>query len=170
MIRDGDELPFRDARGQEWLVSWHPPAVPPAGKRHGADGICFTANGLIVLVTEDGERWVTPGGRPESSEDWRETLDREVLEEACAQVKAAILLGYARGVCLRGEEAGLVLVRSWWRAEVSLQEWNPQYEIKDRRLVSLEEFREHVNTIQQDERPVHLRIFHEALQAGEQVP
>jgi ADP-ribose pyrophosphatase YjhB (NUDIX family) len=166
MIRDGEELPFRDARGQDWLASWHPAGAPPPGKRHGADGICFTPDGLVVLVTADGERWIAPGGRPEGDEDWRQTLDREVLEEACAQVERATLLGFARGVCLRGEEQGLVLVRSWWRADVSLQEWHPQYESKERRLLPLDDAQALVLSSNPHGLPAQdRRIFLEAIKA-----
>ena len=52
-----------------------------------------------------------------SGEDWRATLEREVLEEACASVEEATLLGFAKGVCAsEGPEEGLVLVRALWHA------------------------------------------------------
>lgn len=47
----------------------------------------------------------------------------------------ARLLGFARSRCLSGPQAGLVLVRSFWRAEVVLDPWQPQFEIAHRRLV-----------------------------------
>ena len=53
-----------------------------------------------MLVTWPGVAWEFPQGRPEEGEDWRATLDREVLEEACASVEEATLLGFARGVCI----------------------------------------------------------------------
>jgi hypothetical protein len=37
--------------------------------------------------------------------------------------------------CLDGHEKGLVLVRSIWRAEVVLLPWQPEYEIRFRRVV-----------------------------------
>jgi ADP-ribose pyrophosphatase YjhB (NUDIX family) len=89
----------------------------------------------VVLVSSDGERWTLPGGRPESHERWADTLQREVREEACAVVTSSRLLGYTRGVCVRGPEQGLVLVRSHWRAEVVLHPWEPRFEMTHRLLV-----------------------------------
>jgi ADP-ribose pyrophosphatase YjhB (NUDIX family) len=87
-------------------------------------GICV-AGDAVVLVSGDGDRWGLPGGRPEPGEDWTDTLGREVREEACATVTACRLLGFSRGVCVRGSQAGLVLVRALWRAEVRPDPWQP---------------------------------------------
>jgi ADP-ribose pyrophosphatase YjhB (NUDIX family) len=82
---------------------------------HGSAAVCVTGD-LVVMVTYDGRRWGLPGGRPEPGEDWADTLRREVAEEACATVNRPRLLGFSRGVCVRGPQAGLVLVRALWRA------------------------------------------------------
>ena len=74
-------------------------------------------------------------GRPEGTENWEQTLRREMLEEACAEVVQARLLGFSRGECVEGPEKGLVLVRSVWRAEVELGPWEPRFEIQHRRIV-----------------------------------
>lgn len=132
-------LDYHDA-GQRWTLAWHPPGDgPPLGTRHGSAAVCLTPEGLLVFCSEDGLVWQLPGGRPECNETWRETLGREVLEEACAAVETATLLGYARSVCLEGHEAGLVLVRALWRAEVTLLEWAPAFEMRFRRLVTPED-------------------------------
>ena len=88
-----------------------------------------------MLITHDGKSWDFPGGRPEGGESWEETLRREMREEACVEVKEAKLLGFSRGVCTRGHEKGLVLVRSFWLASVQLEKWVPQHEILARKLV-----------------------------------
>ena len=99
--REGEEIHWRDGRGQHIVSSWHGPELPaPEGRSHGSGGICFTPEGNVVLVTWPGVAWEFPQGRPEEGEDWRATLDREVLEEACASVEEATLLGFARGVCI----------------------------------------------------------------------
>ena len=122
VARDGEEFHVRSG-GQEWIGSWHPSVLPPpTGKSHGSTAICLTSDGNVVLVSFDGEIWDFPAGRPEGDEDWRATLDREVLEEACASVEEATLLGFIRSKCVQGPEEGLVLVRSMWRAVVSLRE------------------------------------------------
>lgn len=132
--RDGEEFAF-SANDGDWIVSWQPAAVAPEGTPHGATGICLTGDGSLVLISHDGERWGLPGGRPEEHESWEQTLHREVLEEACAIVTQARLLGFTQSRCLSGPEKGLVLVRSLWRAEVELATWKPQFEMTHRLVV-----------------------------------
>ena len=131
------------AHGQLWEVSWHPPPHAPDGTGHGSSGVCVTKSGEVVLIGNDGESWGLPGGRPEGSESWAETLRREVLEEACACVIGARLLGFTRSQCLVGHEKGLVLVRSFWRADVEPGPWEPRFEIAHRRLVTVGELQGH---------------------------
>jgi 8-oxo-dGTP pyrophosphatase MutT (NUDIX family) len=140
MVRDGEEFDYRDGEGQDWIASWHRPDLPPPdGQRHGSSGICFTSDGDIVLIGWDDIPWEFPGGRPEDDEDWRATLDREVLEEACSSVEEATLLGFVRLRCVGGPQKGLVRVRSLWKATVSVHPWLPQHEITRRQVVSSDE-------------------------------
>jgi ADP-ribose pyrophosphatase YjhB (NUDIX family) len=120
--------------GQDWRVAWYPPPDSPPGTPHGAAAVCVSGD-RVVLVSRDGRWWGIPGGRPEGNENWAGTLRREVREEACAVVTGCTLLGFTRGVCVRGPQEGLVLVRSLWRAEVCLESWNPRFEMTHRRLV-----------------------------------
>jgi 8-oxo-dGTP pyrophosphatase MutT (NUDIX family) len=154
---DGHQYPFF-SNGQQWLVSWHPPAPAPEGVRHGSAGACFTPDGRCVIVSEDGQSWVLPGGRPEGDEDWRQTLEREVQEEACARILNATLMGYSRGACIQGAEVGRVIVRAAWHADVVLEPWKPQFEIVRRLVVQPEEA---ARRIVKNE--VYARLFHEAL-------
>jgi ADP-ribose pyrophosphatase YjhB (NUDIX family) len=125
---DGVQIPIRSG-GQQWLVSWHPPPEPPGGTPHGAEGVCVTAGGDVVVISPDGTIWDLPAGRPEPGETWEETLSREMDEEACATVVRARLLGFTRGECVAGPERGRVLVRSVWRADVDLRPWEARFEI-----------------------------------------
>ena len=121
--------------GQDVLSTWFPSHDEPEGKCHGSAGICVTDKGEIVLITQDGQNWGFPGGRPEGDESWEETLRREVMEEACVEVTNAKLLGFHRGECISGHEKGLVLVRSLWLANVQIREWLPEPDTLDRKVV-----------------------------------
>jgi hypothetical protein len=131
---DGEEYEFPTG-GQRWASSWHSSTVAPAGRRHGSAGIGATDAGEVVLVSADGASWDFPAGRPEGNEDRERTLRREMLEEACAAVTSCRLLGFCRGRCVEGAEAGLALVRSIWLARVNLLDWQPQFETRFRCVV-----------------------------------
>ena len=125
-------------------MEWHSAVTEPEGTKHGANAFCVTRDDHVVLISNDGERWGWPGGRPEGDESWERTLRREVLEEACAVVAGARLLGFCRGVCVSGPEQGLVLVRSIWCADGELNAWEPCFEIRNRRLVPVEDVLTHL--------------------------
>jgi hypothetical protein len=159
---DGREYEFEDA-GQTWIVARHAASEDaPQGKRHGSGAICETPDGRVVLVSQDGVSWEHPAGRPEGDEDWRQTLDREIGEEACAIVETARLLGYSRGRCTSGAEKGLVLVRSLWSAQVVLGPWAPEHEIRFRKTVSVSEVFGAINTPPGLE-PIHSRWMEESI-------
>lgn len=99
--------------------------------------------------------------RPEGDESWEQTLRREVLEEACAAVIDARLLGFCRAVCLTGPEQGLVLVRSIWLAEVELMPWEPRFEIEHRRVVPAAELLAHL-WMEEGFEPIYHRALVEA--------
>lgn len=164
--QDGEEFGFH-SEGQDWIASWHAQAVPPrGGTPHGSAAICLTMDMMIVLVSSDGKSWDFPGGRPERNEDWRTTMEREVLEEACAKVEEAKLLGFSKGVCVKGPEEGRVLIRSLWRATVTIHDWKPQHEIGYRLLVPSEEALEKLfsqEIFPDGLEPIYRRWFYEAL-------
>jgi ADP-ribose pyrophosphatase YjhB (NUDIX family) len=140
---DFEEMPV-PANGGGWSMAWHPPDDVPDGQPHGANAFCVTARGNVVLVSTDGSRWGWPGGRPERGESWEDTLRRELNEEACATVTDARLLGFVRSKCLSGREEGRMLIRSIWRAEVTLLPWQPEYEIPFRRMVPARDLARHL--------------------------
>jgi len=157
---DGEEI-FLDSHGQGWVVSWYPPGPVPAGRPHGVNAFCVTGDDGVVLISRDGERWGWPGGRPEQGESGDETLRREMLEEACAAVLKARLLGFTRSTCRRGPERGLVLVRGIWRAEVDLLPWKPQFEIPWRRVIPAGELGDHL-WMEKGHEPIYRRAAAEA--------
>jgi len=130
-----DERFSIQANGGNWLTAWHAPGNTPSGRPHGASGFCVTPEGGVVLISDDGKRWVWPGGRPENNESWEQTFRREMLEETCSIVQDTKLLGFCRSECLSGPEKGLILVRSVWRGDVDLLPWRPRYEIPHRLVV-----------------------------------
>jgi ADP-ribose pyrophosphatase YjhB (NUDIX family) len=166
--RDGDEFAVR-SNGGDWLTAWHSPIAVPAGRAHGANGLCVTSGDGVVLISNDGQRWGWPGGRPESDESWEQTLRRETLEETCAVVSGARLLGFCRSVCLTGAEKGRVLVRSIWRAEVELLPWEPRFEIAYRRVVPATELLSHL-WIEEGFEPIYFRAIAEASLISRDVP
>jgi ADP-ribose pyrophosphatase YjhB (NUDIX family) len=149
------------ANGGDWRMAWHPAAVVPDGRPHGANAFCVTARGSVVLISPDGSRWGWPGGRPELGESWEDTLRREMMEEACATVTGARLLGFVRSRCLSGDEEGLVLVRSIWRADVTLRPWRPEHEIPFRRVVPARELARHL-WMEDGAEPIYSRAAREA--------
>jgi ADP-ribose pyrophosphatase YjhB (NUDIX family) len=149
------------ANGGDWRMAWHPPGDAPPGQPHGANAFCVTTDGEVVLISQDGSRWGWPGGRPEPGESWEDTLRREMLEEACATVTGARLLGFVRSRCLAGHEEGLVLVRSIWRAQVSLLPWQPEHEIPFRRVVPVHDLARHL-WMEDGAEPIYSRAAREA--------
>jgi 8-oxo-dGTP pyrophosphatase MutT (NUDIX family) len=155
IARDGKEHLIR-ANNQEWIISWSPPPTAPPGRPHGAAGVCVTSTNQVVLISANGVDWDLPAGRPEHDETWEQTLRREMREEACATVVTARLLGFSRSVCVAGPEVGLTLVRSFWRADVLLDAWEPQFEITHRQLMPAAEALAYLP-------PVFWPIIHRAL-------
>ncbi|MFF3559328.1 NUDIX domain-containing protein [Streptomyces sp. NPDC002574] len=149
------------AHGQDWRVAYCPPPEPPPGTPYGAEVVCVVGD-RILLVSEDGQRWRLPSSRPEPRERCRDTMRREVREEACAAVVERRLLGFSRGVCVRGPQEGLVLIRAMWRAEVRLAPWDPHRGTVHRRLLSVgEAFR--TLTIPEGLGPFYRKLFAQAV-------
>jgi 8-oxo-dGTP pyrophosphatase MutT (NUDIX family) len=153
-------VPRTDARIST-VVSWHPASACPDGVPFGASGICVAPTGEIALVSVDAKSWFLPGGRPEGRETAAETLRREMREEACVSVQQARLLGYCQIADTGGPGGGVPKVRAWFRAEVRVEEWDPQFEIPHRCLVPPLEVRGRI-TVEEGEWPLINRALVEA--------
>jgi 8-oxo-dGTP pyrophosphatase MutT (NUDIX family) len=145
--------------GQHWVVSWCPDQ--PDGIPHGSAGVCVSGDRL-VLISHDGRHWGFPAGRPDGDETFEQTLRREMREEACVTVTRARLLGFARSECLRGRQRGLVLVRAYWRADVEILPWRPEFEITHREVVAAADAR----TLVRDPDEAATRISFRAIDAA----
>lgn len=127
--------------GEDYVVTWLPPPYqPPRELVSQASGICFTNDREIVLVSGDGQGWVLPGGHPEPNETLAEAFIREVQEEACATV-----INYSYVGCQKVEIRDAVnamrfhyQTRFW--AKIALLEFDPKFEIRERKLVSQSDF------------------------------
>lgn len=132
-----EETVVADSRGHR--VAWlDPPYRPPLAETTQALGLCFTPDGLIVLVTWDSEHWTLPGGTREAAERLEQTLAREVREEACARVIHRRYLGCQHVEQLHGERARYYQTRFW--ARVELDTFTRQHEMTARRLVPPDQF------------------------------
>lgn len=114
-------------KGRERIISWES-ALPPPELITQVSGICFTNDGLIVLIAEDDGVWKLPGGKPDPYETLEQTFIRETWEEACAIVEECVFIG-AQRIDDPNHPQGLTpryQVRFW--ARVRLEPFDPQFE------------------------------------------
>jgi hypothetical protein len=78
-------------------------------------------------------------------------------------VTGCTLLGFTRGMCTRGPQQGLILVRSLWRADVRLESWNPRFEMTHRRLAAAGEAPRAVTIAEAAMGPIYRRMFAQAI-------
>ncbi len=124
--------------GRGLTVTWEDgPVPPPRDQTTQASGVCFTDDGLIVLVGSGDGRWSLPGGHLEDGESAEDALIREVREEACAVVERCEYLG-AQRVDDPAEDRPYFQTR-WW-ARVRLLPFDAQYETTERKLVTPKAF------------------------------
>jgi 8-oxo-dGTP pyrophosphatase MutT (NUDIX family) len=109
--------------------------MPPAHLVTQALGFCFTADGLVVLVTWDDRQWSFPGGTVEDGESVEQALVREVAEEACARVVRCQYLASQHVADPLNPDGRPSYYQSRWWARVDLDPWQPQDEMTGRRLV-----------------------------------
>jgi 8-oxo-dGTP pyrophosphatase MutT (NUDIX family) len=109
---------------------------PPLERITQASGLCFTGDGLVVLVRQPGLGWTLPGGTVEPGEHPADTLVREVCEEACARVVRSEYLASQHAWDPEAPNGLTNHYQSRFWARVELSPWAPQHEMVERRLVS----------------------------------
>lgn len=74
---------------------WRPAGSVVNGPVAQVYGVCFDAEGAILILSPDGATgWNLPGGHPEDDESPEQTLRRETLEEAATELGDLKLLGW----------------------------------------------------------------------------
>jgi 8-oxo-dGTP pyrophosphatase MutT (NUDIX family) len=123
------------------LVSWlEPDACVDDADVNRVEAVAMTHDGEVVVISEQtSERglWSLPGGRREPGEGLRDTLLREVAEEACGRVASFEQIGYLRFQHLDGQRAGSVTTDAVFCARVEPDAFVPRFETRARRTLSL---------------------------------
>lgn len=89
-IVDNLDLPTGPAK-QIWHIADELPREKD--KISQSSAYCFFNNKIAIVKNKDNF-WAIPGGHLEKGEEPRDTVIREVLEEACVKIKKPRLLGY----------------------------------------------------------------------------
>ena len=129
--------------GRQVRAVWCPaPWRPPRALTTQCSGLCYTADGRAVLVSQDGRSWALPGGHPEPGETLEEAFCREVREEACAQVLQHVYLGCQRIHESDGATEMPIYYQTRFWARLALDAFVPLHETAHRLLVAPGEVRE----------------------------
>lgn len=88
-----------------------------------------------LLIVKNGDNWTIPGGHPEPGETQEQTLERELMEEACVTLKDIIYLGAVEVV-----ENGETYYQLRYTAKVlEVLPFDTEWEVDEREFVRLED-------------------------------
>jgi 8-oxo-dGTP pyrophosphatase MutT (NUDIX family) len=129
--------------GEHIQISWLDPEHGGQEQDVGRSEVLgFTDDGLLVVVAEgDPDFLGLPGGHREAGESLEETLRRELREEACAELLEFELIGYQRFRHLEGDAVRLVTTDAMYWARVRCDDFDPRFETRTRRLLTIDEAR-----------------------------
>ena len=159
-----DPQPVTEIARPAWFTLMAPGWMPPAEQVTQALGLCFTAGGLVVMVTWDDLHWTFPGGTVEPGETVVQTLIREVAEEACARVTAAEYLACQHVSDPESPDGVRSYYQTRWWARVELDHWRPRHEMTGRRLVTPDLV---LPTLFWPEQQIARRLLEQAIDADE---
>jgi len=128
--------PVREIDRPAWFTLMAPGWMPPAEQVTQALGFCFTAAGMVVLVSPEDQRWTLPGGTIEPGETIEQALIREIEEEACATIITYEYLASQHVADPHHPDGPASYYQTRWWAHVSLSPWQPRHEMTNRRLVA----------------------------------
>lgn len=102
-------------------------------------GYVFNDQNELLIVLND-KTWTIPGGHPESGETKLDTLNRELMEEACVTLKDIHYLGAVEVV-----ENDETYYQLRYTAKVdSLLDFAKEWEISERKFVALDNLPEYI--------------------------
>lgn len=87
-----------------------------------------------LLIVRNGDTWTIPGGHPEANETQLDTLNREIMEEACVTIKDVNYLGAVEVV----EDEQYYQIRYTAKVDKVL-DFNQQWETSERKFIDLED-------------------------------
>ncbi len=94
-----------------------------------------------LLIVKNGKTWTIPGGHPEINETQLETLNREILEEACLTVKDVKYLGAVEVV-----ENDETYYQLRYTAKVdNILPFKQEWEICERKFVDLKDLTNYIS-------------------------
>ena len=102
-------------------------------------GYVFNSDNQLLIV-KNGNTWTVPGGHPEQGETQLDTLNRELMEEACVTLDSINYLGAVEVV-----ENGETYYQLRYTAKVKeLLPFNQEWEISERLFINLEDLPKYI--------------------------
>ena len=99
----------------------------------------FNENNQLLIV-KNGSTWTIPGGHPEKGETKLETLEREIMEEACITLKEINYLGAVEVV-----ENDEVYYQLRYTAFVKdILPFKKEWEIDERKFINIDELPKYI--------------------------
>ena len=118
---------------------WHEGFELANQKHTQVSGYVFNDKNQILIV-KNGKTWTIPGGHPEQGETHLETLNREMMEEACVTLKDINYLGAVEVV-----ENNETYYQLRYTAKVDeILPFKQEWEISERLFINLEDLTKYI--------------------------